>query len=141
MDNGGTLTLDVGGSGWTATNVSDMLTANGSGFAVGSTLGLDTTGAASGFTYGTPIAGNMGLTKLGSNTLTLTGTNTYGGGTTISAGALQLGDSTTSGNDGFVSGDISIANAADLIFADTTDWLCSGGSQAKAASRSMVRAR
>ena len=47
------------------------------------------------------ITGGGGLTKLGGGQLTLTGTgNTYSGGTTISAGALQIGDGlTTNGSD------------------------------------------
>ena len=35
----------------------------------------------------------MGLTKLGSNTVTLTGTNTFSGPTTVSGGALDLDNS------------------------------------------------
>ena len=71
---------------------------NGSGFAAGSVLGIDTTLAGTGgFSYGAgnnAIAGNMGLTVVGSNALILTGSNTYTGGTTISGGTLQLGDGT-----------------------------------------------
>jgi autotransporter-associated beta strand protein len=56
-----------------------------------SRVGIDTT--AGNFTYGTSIASTTrGLTKLGTNTLTLTGTNAYTGMTTIAAGTLDVGD-------------------------------------------------
>ncbi len=51
------------------------------------------------------------LTKLGAGTLTLTGANTYSGGTTVSAGTLQLGDGTTNGS---VAGNIT--DNATLVF-------------------------
>ena len=53
-------------------------------------LGLDTTNAPGGFTYGNPITGNMGLVMLGPNPLTLSGTNTYAGSTIVNAGVLTL---------------------------------------------------
>ena len=43
-------------------------------------------------TYSGVISGTGSLTKSGAGTLTLTNSNTYTGGTTISAGTLQLGD-------------------------------------------------
>jgi fibronectin-binding autotransporter adhesin len=51
------------------------------------------------------------LTKAGIGILTLTGANTYTGGTTVSAGTLQLGDGTTNGT---VTADIT--DNASLIF-------------------------
>ena len=42
--------------------------------------------------------GTLALTKSGTGTLTLTGTNTYTGGTTISAGTLQLGNAGATGS-------------------------------------------
>ena len=62
----------------------------------------------SGFYYGNgnnSITGSMGLTKLGPNTLVLTGSNTYSGGTIITGGAVQIGDG-TSGHDGWITGPI-----------------------------------
>lgn len=41
-------------------------------------------------TISAPIAGSVGLTKLGVGALNLTGTNTYSGTTTVSAGILRL---------------------------------------------------
>jgi outer membrane autotransporter protein len=56
--------------------------------------------------------GDLGrLVKQGSATLTLTGASTFGGGTTISAGTLQIGDGGTTGS---IVGDIE--NNAALVF-------------------------
>jgi len=49
------------------------------------------------------VGGEGMLAKTGDGTLTLTGENTYGGGTTISAGTLQLGDG---GDSGSIAGDV-----------------------------------
>ena len=94
VGNGGMLTLPVGGTGWTAGNISSLIVSNGTGFAAGAVLGIDTTNATGGFSYGTAIVGNMGLTKFGPNALILTGTNSYTGLTTVSGGTLQFGDGT-----------------------------------------------
>ncbi|XRD76236.1 autotransporter-associated beta strand repeat-containing protein [Dyella marensis] len=67
--------------------------------------------------FGGVISGTGSVTKLGAGTLTLSGANSYSGGTTISAGALQ-GDSTSlQGN---------ITDNAALIFNQGTDGTFNG---------------
>ena len=62
-------------------------------------------------TYAGVVSGTGSLTQAGAGTLTLTGANTYTGGTTISAGTLQIGSGGTTGS---LVGDI-VDNGA-LIF-------------------------
>ncbi|HQU41360.1 MAG TPA: autotransporter-associated beta strand repeat-containing protein, partial [Pirellulales bacterium] len=57
-------------------------------------------------------SGTVSFTKVGTNTLTLTGSNTYSGGTTISAGTLQVGGNTATGTLG--SG--AVVDNASLVF-------------------------
>ncbi len=49
-------------------------------------------------TISSAVSGSGSLTKTGGGTLILTGTNAYSGGTTISAGALQIGAGGTAGS-------------------------------------------
>jgi fibronectin-binding autotransporter adhesin len=42
------------------------------------------------YTYASPISGNLGLTKKGAGTLTISGTNTYSGSTNVNAGVLNV---------------------------------------------------
>lgn len=67
------------------------------------------------------ISGAESLTKIGNSTLTLTADNTYGAGTIIDAGAIQLGNGGTSG---WISGDV--ANDGQLIFNRSDDVVFSG---------------
>ncbi len=60
------------------------------------TTTLDTRGYSS--TFGNDISGVGGLVKAGAGTLTLIGTNSYAGGTTISGGTLQIGNGGTTGS-------------------------------------------
>ena len=102
---GATLALAYGGSGqFTSANI-QTLAALGSasgGFKDGAFLGIDTGSGSQ--TYANVIANPnsganaLGLAKLGANTLTLTGANTYSGATTISAGTLQIGAGGASGS-------------------------------------------
>jgi|GEM_PF-5684855 len=61
------------------------------------------------------IAGTTSLIKNGAGTVTIANPNTYTGGTTISAGTLQLGDGTANGT---IAGNI--ANSAALSFRNGT---------------------
>jgi fibronectin-binding autotransporter adhesin len=93
VNNSGVLAVNYGGpNDWTAGQV-DTLRANVT-FNAGSAIGFDTTNApAGGATYASTIgdgAGSMGVLKLGPNTLTLAGNNTYSGYTAVRGGTLNL---------------------------------------------------
>ncbi|QRY70664.1 autotransporter outer membrane beta-barrel domain-containing protein (plasmid) [Ensifer sp. PDNC004] len=68
------------------------------------------------------ITGAGGLTKQGGGTLTLTGANSFAGGTTINAGTLQLGNGGTNGSIiGDVANDGTLSfNRSDLVNFDGT---------------------
>ena len=71
-------------------------------------------------TYGGVISGTGILTKSGAGILTLTGNNSFTGGTTITAGTLQIGNNGTSGSiagDVLDDGVLAINRSDDLIFA------------------------
>lgn len=122
VNSGATLALNVGGSGEFASGDLDVLKGLGSatgGFKSGSYLALDTTNAPGGeFAYGSVIGnpgGNtLGLQKLGENTLTPSGANTYTGPTWLNAGTLTASVIT---NGGLASSlGASATNVANLVF-------------------------
>ncbi len=65
-------------------------------------------------TYSGVLSSGGSLTKIGTGMLMLNGSNTYTGGTTVSAGTLQLGDGAV--NNGYVQGNI--LDNATLAFAN-----------------------
>ena len=74
------LAIRAGGTGeWGVSDLTNLLTYGSLSVGSNGTLGIDTTGG--NFSYGAAIAGptpaNLALTKLGPNTLTLTGASTY----------------------------------------------------------------
>ena len=81
-------------------------------------------------TYSGPIFNGAGggaalaLTKQGSGSLTLTNADTYTGGTTISAGTLQLGDGVV--NTGYISNTGGVLDNATLAFANVAAVTYSG---------------
>ena len=82
----------------------------------------DGTAAGAGFqaTIASALTGAGGLDKTDLGTLTLTGANTYAGGTRISGGALQLGDGAAGGSilgDVVNDGVLAFKRSADFAFA------------------------
>jgi len=77
-------------------------TLTGVSMAAGALAGADTSDGDA--TIAEDLSGSHGLVKLGDNTLTLTGTNTYTGGTQITAGTLAVGDGFSGG--GTLPGDV-----------------------------------
>src|SRR5439155_6593210 len=96
--NGGT--LRVTGTAFTSTARTINWGVNGGGF--------DIANAGNSFTVNQTIGSVGALTKVGTGSLILTAANTYVGGTTISAGTLQLGNGGTTGS---VTGNV-VNNAA-----------------------------
>jgi len=100
---GATFAINVGGANqFTNASVTTLLTnlttSGTAGLQAGSSIGFDTTNATSGtFTIADSIAdssglggGSVGVTKLGTNTLTLSGSSTYSGSTNVTDGVLNL---------------------------------------------------
>ncbi|MDR3299027.1 MAG: autotransporter outer membrane beta-barrel domain-containing protein, partial [Candidatus Accumulibacter sp.] len=115
----GTLTLSGTNTYEGGTTISAGTLQLGGGGETGSVIGNIVDNAALIFNrsddiaYEGVISGSGSMTKLGAGILTLSGTNTYEGGTTISAGTLQIGSGGTVGS---VAGNIAIAENAALIF-------------------------
>ena len=124
---------DALGAGGALTITSGTLNLNGFSAAVGALSGSSggiitssttgsvtlTTSSADSSTYGGQIAdgsGTIGLTKLGTGTLSLTGSNSYSGVTTVSAGALSIGSGGTTGS---IAGNV--VNNAALLFNRSDD--------------------
>ncbi|MEI6658372.1 MAG: phosphodiester glycosidase family protein [Planctomycetota bacterium] len=113
---GATLALGVGGtsSSWVASNI-DQLFFSGTGTGTLArvdmdplaNVGIDTT--AGGFTYASSPGSQRGLVKLGANTLTMTGSGTYTGGTRVLAGRLEMGSPAA-----LSTGSVSVAGGATL---------------------------
>jgi len=100
--------LEVTGTGFNTTARDIVLGDHGGGFAIDA---ADAT-----FTVASSLDGKGALAKRGAGTLTLTGANSYTGGTTITDGTLQVGKG---GMTGSIVGDV--ANAGTLVFDRSDD--------------------
>lgn len=85
--------------------------------------GLDIADAGNTFTVAQSLSGNGDLTKLGSGTLVLTGTNTYLGTTSVADGRLQVGDGATGGS---IAGNADIQAGSTLAFKRSDQVVYSG---------------
>ena len=97
----------------------NSITFNGAGYTIaGGTLTLTGAGTITNNTDATlssVLAGTVGMTKLGSSILTLSGANTYTSVTTVKAGTLIMGAAAPSGSAGALGNAIS-----DVLLGDTT---------------------
>lgn len=109
VNTGGTAAFNVGGPDEFTSSDVDIIQALGSptgGFQTGSSIGIDTTNAVGTFTHGSVLAdtnggsNSVGLTKLGTGALALTGTSSYTGTTFIAEGTLEAGSVDALGNGG-----------------------------------------
>ncbi len=96
---GATLAVKAGAAGqWIAGDIATLL--GTTAFAAGSAFGLEI-GASNTFTYNGDLGlvqANKGFNKSGAGTLTLIGTQTYTGSTTVAAGTLLLDGGSITGN-------------------------------------------
>ncbi|CAN5621201.1 hypothetical protein BH09VER1_BH09VER1_13680 [soil metagenome] len=100
----------LSGTGASAAIVNTGTSSTGRGVTLTTTVGSGSSSLYAG-TIQDGLVAKTALVKAGSGTLTLTGNNTYSGGTTINAGALSLGNN---GATGAIVGDI--VNRGTLIF-------------------------
>ncbi|MBU3595144.1 autotransporter-associated beta strand repeat-containing protein, partial [Polynucleobacter sp. 86C-FISCH] len=114
--NGGNITLNASLVTTNATTgdislVGNIAGSNNIALATGRTLTVNQSGSTA---YSGCISGSSAkLVKAGSGTVTLTGTNTYSGSTTVDAGTLQIGNGTANGS---IASSSSVVNNGTLAF-------------------------
>ncbi len=118
--NAGTLQI---GSGSTAGSLSTSSVITGS---AGGTLAFNRSNTvAQGTDFNSVIGGGINVSQFGSGTLSLTGTNTYTGTTSISNGTLEIGGAGVLGS-GSYSAPIAVASGGTLSVASSANQILSG---------------
>lgn len=93
----GVSTLNIGAPAGSAPALPGIVTASGITSSAGkSTVNFNHN--AKNYEFAVPIGGQVAVNQIGSGTTALTGANSYTGGTTITAGTLQLGNGGTTGS-------------------------------------------
>jgi outer membrane autotransporter protein len=114
------LTADNSYTGGTAIHAGTLQLGNGgtSGWILGDVLnnGVLAFHRSDDVTFAGVVSGTGALAKAGAGTLTLTGANSYTGGTSIGAGTLQIGDG---GASGLITGDVVNNGALAINLSDT----------------------
>jgi fibronectin-binding autotransporter adhesin len=128
VNNGGTLAVRVGGSGFTSGNLDQLFSGTGgTTLNSGAMVALDTTNG--GFTYSSVISGNTGIQKIGTNNLVLSSSNTYLGVTRLTNNALNSvvfangGQASSLGASSSAASNLIIENGAQINGSGTTDRL------------------
>lgn len=97
---GARIGLGVGGAGFfSQADVQSLFAGTLTGFTgIAPTTGVAIDTTAGNFNYSVDQGGGRSLTKLGANTLTLSGNNSYTGGTFLNAGVLAVNSNSSLGN-------------------------------------------
>jgi autotransporter-associated beta strand protein len=126
---GGAITLSVGGGTYLVQSDADLLTLGTAGNTAITSLGnkvLTLQGAGNGIVAGNIVPGaGVSVTKAGSGTWTLAGTNTYAGATMVNEGKLVI-----TGGGGLLSTNIVVASGATLDVSGLASVLTLTGTQA-----------
>jgi fibronectin-binding autotransporter adhesin len=112
----GTIALNGGGLQWATGNTLDVTASSQFNRVLGAGGGtFDTNG--NNVTFGSALSGTGALSKAGSGTLTLAGTNTYEGGTNLPGGTLSISSAANLGSGTLAINDGTLRNTATLTLA------------------------